>query len=134
MVAGRVADRGVEGDGDAGRFLTLLWENVIDPAAREDALDNIVANCRRDPSGPFGDAGPAIERLLAVGASKRDLRLVFRLIAYEAVFTTLYSLSDPGLDEGEDAGTLYEELLMSDPTGMSGRPGSIDVVARIQPE
>jgi hypothetical protein len=44
------------------------------------------------------------------------------------MFGTLYSLSDPGLDEVEDAGSLYEELLTSDPSGMEGRPGSIDAV------
>jgi hypothetical protein len=33
----------------------------------------------------------------------------------------LYALSDPGLDGDEDAGTLYEELLMADPSGVDGR-------------
>jgi hypothetical protein len=108
-------------------FLELLWNDVIDSPARMSALDNIIQNCRRDPHGPFGDAGAAIERLLALGASRRDLRLLFRSVAYEAVFATLYSLSDPGL-EHEDPATLYEDLLSSDPTGMEGRPGSIDKV------
>ena len=109
-------------------FLELLWKDVIGSPAGEYALENIIANCKRNPDGPFGDVGAAIERLLEAGASSRDLRLIFRSIAYEAVFGTLYSLSDPGLDEGEDAGTLYEELLTADPSGMEGRPGSIDAV------
>ena len=109
-------------------FLGLLWKDVIGSAAGEYALQNIIANCKRNPDGPFGDVGAAIERLLEAGASSRDLRLIFRSIAYEAVFGTLYSLSDPGLDEVEDAGTLYEKLLTSDPSGMEGRPGSIDAV------
>ena len=65
--------------------------------------------------------------MLAAGISRRDLRLVPRLVAYEAVFGTLYSLSEPGLDQDDDASTLYEELLMADPIGMEGRPGSADV-------
>ena len=109
-------------------FLGLLWKEVIDSPSRDQALDNIIENCKRSPDGPFGDVGAAIERLLEAGASRRDLRLVFRSIAYEAVFGTLYSLSDPGLEEDEDASALYEELLTADPTGMEGRPGSIDAV------
>jgi hypothetical protein len=57
-----------------------------------------------------------------------DLCLVLRATAYEAVFGTLYSLSDPGSDEDDDVSTLYEELLMADPSGMEGRPGSADPV------
>jgi hypothetical protein len=109
-------------------FLELLWKDVIDAPARARALDNIILNCRRDPQGPFGDAGAAIERLLAMGASRRDLRILVRSVAYEAVFATLYSMSDPGLEANEDPATLYEDLLSSDPTGMEGRPGSIDLV------
>jgi hypothetical protein len=109
-------------------FLELLWKDVIDEPARMQALDNIILNCRRDPDGPFSDAGPAIERLLALGASRRDLCLLFRSVAYEAVFGTLYSLNNPGLAPHDDPATLYEDLLGSDPTGMEGRPGSIDLV------
>jgi hypothetical protein len=104
-------------------FLEHLWKDVID--IREDALDNIVKNCRRNPEASFSETGPAIERILAAGASSRDLRLVLRMVAYEAVFGTLYALDDPGLDEG-DASSLYEELLTADPSGMAGRPGSAD--------
>jgi hypothetical protein len=109
-------------------FLDHLWKEVINVNLRDGALDNIVKNCARDPDGPFGDTGAAIERLLAAGASRRDLRLLLRLTAYEAVFGTLYALGDPGLEEDEDVSTLYEELLMADPSGMEGRPGSADAV------
>jgi hypothetical protein len=95
---------------------------------RDQALDNVVKNCKRDPDGPFGDTGAAIERLLAVGASRRDLRLVLRNAAYEAAFGTLYALSDPGPEEGDDVSTFYESLLTADPSGMEGRPGSADAV------
>jgi hypothetical protein len=110
------------------RLLDHLWKAVINVHLRHQALDNIVENCRRNPDGPFGDTGAAIERLLAAGASRRDLRLVLRNIAYEAAFGTLYALSDPGPEEGDDVSTLYAELLMADPSGMEGCPGSADAV------
>jgi hypothetical protein len=108
-------------------LLEHLWKEIINVCSRDQALDNIVRNGKRDPDGPFGDTGPAIERLLAAGAARRDLRLVLRHAAYGAVFGTLYALSDPGLD-GHDIGTLHEDLLMADPSGMEGRPGSADIV------
>ena len=110
------------------KLLAYLWTDVINLNLREASLDNIISHCKRSPIGPFGDTGPAIERMLAAGVSKRDLCLVLRATAYSAVFGTLYSLSDPGSDENDDVSTLYEELLMADPSGMEGRPGSADAV------
>ena len=109
-------------------LLTHLWKEVINTNYRDASLDNIIANCRRDPAGPFGDTGPAIERILAAGLTRRDLRLVMRSTAYDAVFGTLYSLCDPGLDRDDDLSGLYEEILMADPSGMEGRPGSADAI------
>jgi hypothetical protein len=103
-------------------FLQHLWTDVINPVFRDAALDNIINACKRAPAGPFGDTGPAIERMLAAGIVRRDLRLLLRRVAYEAVFGTLYALSEPGLDRDDDASTLYEELLMADPSGRNGRP------------
>src|SRR5262245_35769368 len=107
-------------------FLQHLWTDVINPLLRDAALDNIIAHCQRNPAGPFGNTGPAIERMLAAGIARPDLSLVLRSVAYEAVFGTLYALSEPGLDSDDDASTLYEELLMADPSGKEGRPGSED--------
>jgi hypothetical protein len=109
-------------------LLDHLWKEVINVHLRDQALDNVINHCRRNPEGAFGDTGPAIERMLAAGVLRRDLRLVLRSAAYEAVFGTLYSLSDPGAAEDDDVSTLYEELLMADPSGMEGRPGSADAV------
>ena len=109
------------------QLLAQLWQEVINAVMRDDALDNIVSHCKRDPDGPFGDTGAAIERLLAAGASRADLRLVMRSTAYEAVFGTLYALGDSGLDD-DDLGALYQELLMADPSGREGRPGSADAL------
>jgi hypothetical protein len=109
-------------------FLEHLWTDVINVNLREAGLDAIVSNGRRYPDRPFGDTGAAIERMLAAGVSRRDLSLVLRHAAYEAAFGTLYSLSDPGVDDDTDIGGLYEELLGADPSGMEGRPGSADAV------
>src|SRR5262245_28817605 len=107
-------------------FLQHLWTVVINPVSRDAALDNIVANCKRNPAAPFGNTGAAIERMLAAGIARRDLSVALRLVAYEAVFGTLYALSDPGLNADDDAGTLYEELLMAEPSEREDRPGSED--------
>jgi hypothetical protein len=55
------------------------------------------------------------------------LRLILRSAAYDAVFGTLHSIGDPGVDDN-DVFMLHEELLMADPSGQEGRPGSADVV------
>lgn len=107
-------------------LLTHLWKEVININLRDASLDNIIAHCRRDPTGPLGDTGAAIERILAAGASRRDLCLVMRSAAYEAAFGTLYSLSEPGSDADDDVSTLYEELLMAEPSGTGARPGSAE--------
>jgi hypothetical protein len=109
-------------------LLTRLWQEVININLRDASLDYIIANCKRDPMAPFGDTGAAIERILAAGASRRDLCLVMRCTAYEAAFGTLYALSDPGSDPDDDVSTLYEELLTAEPSGTDGRPGSADAV------
>jgi hypothetical protein len=102
-------------------FLAHLWTDVIDALCRDQGLDNVIANSKRRPDDAFGDVGSAIERMLAAGVSRHDLHRLQRMTAYEAVFGTLYALSEPGLDGEEDAGTLYEEILMADPTGVDGR-------------
>lgn len=104
---------------DRESFLLHLWTHVINASLEPDALQ------RRqllEADAPFADSGPAIQRLLALGADIRDLQLLMRDAAYEAVFNTLYSLEDPGIElEEEEEFGLYEELLMADPTGREGR-------------
>ena len=115
-------------------LLTHLWKDVINITLRDASLDNVIANCKRDSTGPFGDTGAAIERILAAGASRRDLCLVMRCTAYEAAFGTLYSLSEPGSAPDDDVSSLYEELLMAEPSGTGGRPGSADAVGWGEPD
>ena len=89
-----------------------LWQEIINPLADPSTLDNIVANCRRDPQGTFSAVGPAIERALAAGVSPEDLCLIHRSATYEAVFGTLYAIGDPGVDDNDVFG-LYELLAAS---------------------
>lgn len=108
--------------GTRRELLTHLWTDVIDARSSDAGLDNVMAHCKRFPHGAFSDSGPAIERLLDAGASRRDLRILLRATAYEAVFGTLYALDDPGVDD-KDVFMLHEELLTADPSGMEGRSG-----------
>ncbi|HEV2280945.1 MAG TPA: hypothetical protein VGX75_00970 [bacterium] len=104
-------------------FLTLLWNDVINPNMQERWIDNVIRESERNPDAPFADLGPVVMRLLAAGAARRDLSVIARFAAYEAVFGTLYALSDPGV-EGNDVEMLHESLLSADPSGREGRPGS----------
>ena len=40
-------------------LLIHLWKDVINNNYRDASLNNIIAHCRRDPTGPFGDTGAA---------------------------------------------------------------------------
>jgi len=108
-------------------LVSHLWQSIINAYLDPAHLDRVVTHCKRRPDDPFADVGPAIERALAAGVSARDLCLISRNVAYEAVFGTLYALGDPGVDDDDVLG-LYEILLGADPSGMDGRPGSADAV------
>jgi hypothetical protein len=86
-------------------------------------IDNSIRSAERNSLAPFADVGVAVKRLLALGASRRDLSLIHRFASYEAVFQTLYMLEDPGIDEG-NSGMLHESLLRADPSGKDGGVGS----------
>ena len=108
-------------------LLVHLWKSVINSNMDETSLQRTVEDDARRPGEPFADTGPAISRLLALGASPRDICLIMRYASYSAVFSTLYALDDPGVD-GDNVFMLHESLLTSDPSGMEGRPGSAGVV------
>src|SRR5437899_224858 len=105
------------------QFLKQMWEEVINTAMREHWIDNNIRQSEKDSSAPFADVGATLKRLLAAGASRRDLSLLARQSAYEAVYGTLYALGDPGIDDN-DIEMLHESLLSADPSGKEGRPGS----------
>jgi hypothetical protein len=106
-------------------LLTHLWQSIINSNLNPVGLERAIAYCKNHPDDSFADVGPALERALAAGVSPKDLCLISRGTAYEAVFGTLYALGDPGVD-GDDVFGLYESLLGADPSGLEGRPGSAD--------
>jgi hypothetical protein len=108
------------------QILKQLWAEVINPNLQEHWIDNAIAIANREPNAPFADTGMAAQRLLKLGASRRDLSLLARFAAYEAVFSTLYMFSDPGVDDN-DVEMLHESLLSADPSGNEGRLGSTPV-------
>src|SRR5262245_21140727 len=104
-------------------FLRLLWDECINAAMGGHWIENTLREAERDPHAPFADIGPALQRLLAIGAARDDLSRLVRWASYEAAFGVLSSLEAPGIDAGASAG-LYTELLAADPSGHEGRPES----------
>lgn len=105
-------------------FVTQIWDNIINSSMAGHWIDNVIAAAEKDPDSPFADLGPALQRLLAVGADRRDLSLISRFAGYEAAFEILYMLDDPGVDDDNNK-MMHEELLGADPSGLEGRPGSV---------
>src|SRR5262249_32754740 len=101
-------------------LLQELWERGINAYLRPAELDNMKRNSS-DPDQPFGDTGPAIERILAAGASRRDLCLLLRYVAYRAVFDTLHCIDDPNVDKS-DLEDLHASLPGVDQSRREGRP------------
>lgn len=102
-------------------LLKHLWTELIDLHLDADGLRRVAARGQSQRADePFADAMQAMQRLLASGVDVRDLCLIQRFAAYEAVFQTLYAIADPGVD-GDDVFGLYEELLTADPRGRDGQ-------------
>jgi hypothetical protein len=104
-------------------FLRQIWREVINSPMREDWIDSAISESENWPDAPFADQGRALQRLLALGASRTDLSLVSRSAAYEAAFAILYMLGDPGVDDG-NIENLHESLLGADPSSKEGSTGS----------
>ncbi len=72
---------------------------------------------------PYGDLErarrlPAAARLLAAGADPADVTRLLQLVAYEAVFGTLFVMTQP--EAASELRGLHEDLLAGDPTGQRG--------------
>jgi hypothetical protein len=103
-------------------FLELLWE-AVNASMQEHWIDNCLRMSEKERDVQFGDAGSALARVLALGASRRDLSLLVRFAMYEGAFTALSLLEDPGVPDNERE-SLHESLLTADPSGKDARPGS----------
>ena len=104
-------------------FLKLIWDDIINPNMSENWIERTIKDAEKDHNEPFADSGVALENLLSLGASKKDICLLSRNAAYEAIFSLLYMLGDPGIEDN-DIEMLHESLLGADPSGKEGRPGS----------
>lgn len=105
-------------------FFKHLWANRINAYMQEDWIDKEIAMSQRYPNAPFADVGPVLSRLLSLGVTRRELCLIARSAEYNGIFDALYALDGhPGIEEKNHAG-LAESLLMADPSGLEGRPGS----------
>src|SRR5882757_7091236 len=97
-------------------LLEYRWQTAIDSNLDESGIAEQIAFGKTHPGSPFTDAASVMERLLAIGVSAKDICTIRRDAAYRAVFQTLYSLNDPGVD-GDDVMMLHESLLGTDPSG-----------------
>ncbi len=89
---------------------------------------------------PGGALGPALDRLLAQGASKKDLTTVVRVMQWRLLFSLCYLMEDPGLLDDElgdiawrlfqvdeqdqpiaPIGGLHESVLETEPSGREMR-------------
>ena len=125
-------------------FLRGVWALI--PSDRQTAWVRRAAKAPAT-SGPLGDYGEVVRRMLAAGVSEQDIARFARIVGYETAFGLLSHLDDPsasfdgfGDDEPElywgglqafDAETdapveplsgLHESLLSADPSGREMRP------------
>jgi hypothetical protein len=118
-------------------FLREAWKLVVadyDMGWIRDRTDDA-------PTGPGGEIGPALKRLLSSGATESDLTTVVRTMQWRLLFGLCQLLDDPGnlekevrdvawrlfqVDEDEQPTTviagLHESVLETDPTGREMRP------------
>ena len=67
---------------------------------------------------------PAAARLLEAGADPADLTRLLQLVAYEAVFGTLFVVTQP--EAASELRGLHEDLLSGDPSGQEGADFLVD--------
>ena len=109
-----------EGINQLHRFLFLrqAWKCVS--GERNDSwIDRQIAHFRKRPDEPYAGVGRALERLLALGADRRDLVDLVRGTQAETLFNFSYLLSDPDLlnDEVEEVREMGWTLVEADPEG-----------------
>ncbi len=100
-------------------FLKQAWAAVVD-ATDDSWIDRLIANHDRWPQRADYELGATLKRLLANGASRRDLAQLVRAQQVEVLFAMCYLLSDPALEDPalSDVGWCLVE------TDEDGRPTS----------
>jgi hypothetical protein len=127
-------------------FLRQAWKEVI-ADGHTSWIDKLIKVSALRPDAPGAGIGPALSRLLAAGASRKDIAEVVRVMQWELLFSFCYLLSDPGkveypssdvprvhwaLFEVDENGEplhpisgLHESVLGTDPSGREMRPRKI---------
>jgi hypothetical protein len=77
----------------------ILTQLLLDAFIQEHWVDGVIRESEENPDAPFAELGPVLKRLLATGATRRDLSLVAREAAYDSVSSTFYTFSDFGMDD-----------------------------------
>ena len=111
-------------------FLELVWAN-INQRMQEQWIDAVIPHSTGNSDAHFAEVALAVKRLLALGASRRDLSLLVRHGAFEEAQSILYQLSDPGIDDN-DVENIHEMFFDASPTGEAGGlgPGPEKEIAR----
>ena len=104
-------------------FSERAWDEIINDDMAGDWIDGVIELARKRPDDPFADSGLLLEAILKKGVTKQQLCRVARHIRYETVFATVQLAAEEELDSEQLHG-VHEELLMADPSGKDGRPGS----------
>jgi len=128
-----------EGIPQLARFLFLreAWKLVVTDADR----GWLSQRAHDDVNGPGGRIGPALSRLLALGATEADLTTVVRVMQWRVLSGLCQLLDDPGnleaevkdvawrlfqVNEDDQAtvplGGLHESVLEAEPSGREMRP------------
>ena len=131
-----------EGIPQLARFLFLrqAWKLIVDENDKA-WIEKASNQSRAMPDQAGAAIGPALERLIAVGASKEDITTVVRIKQWELLARICYLLDEPGdveheaqdiawqlfqVDsEGRPKATisgLHESVLETDPTGREMKP------------
>jgi len=137
----------VEGIPQYARFVFLwqAWKNVI-AEGDNSWIDDWIEESERRPRGPGAGIGPALQRILASGASREDIAEIVRVMQWKVLSRIAYQIDDPGnevfpgdvppvnwkLFEVDDDGNplrpipgLHESVLDTEPSGREMRPRGV---------
>lgn len=124
-------------------FLRAAWRLVVSEDNKT-WIDQEIDYSFKHPNDACSGIGPALQRLLDLGADRQDITDIVRVKQYEMLFNMCYLLDDPGelepelgkmgwsLHEKDKNGKvtgrlvnmLHESALEMDPTGREMRPRS----------
>ena len=106
-------------------FLRTLWPQQIDGwRTNTKWIDHSIHAAERDPKGYFADAGLAMKRLLALGATREELASIARMVAYDTAFGVVHRIDervdwDYNQEKGYPGWTLMEVVPDHQSTGRS---------------